>query len=269
MSEKVILEEGGSISVHTRIKDMCKTARNRLGLSNQDICDLICERFDIEDFSINTVNNFFSERSKATTIYTTGCICAVLDISIDAVFGIESSLSSAEEAEFCRQLADIKSELRFKEQQVAHMEEKLANMKEQLRQEGQYFESSIREKDVHFEQVIKEKDARFEQLIKEKDERFKQLIKEKDERFDQLIKEKDERFEQTIKMKDSRMEAAHKTLEHYKMEAEQGNSKVQPWVFKSVLALLICSLVFIVGYLAIFDIGNSAYGIFRGVKMLK
>lgn len=259
MSEKVILEEGGSISVHTRIKDMCKTARNRLGLSNQDICDLICERFDIEDFSINTVNNFFSERSKATTIYTTGCICAVLDISIDAVFGIESSLSSAEEAEFCRQLADIKSELRFKEQQVAHMEEKLANMKEQLRQEGQYFESSIREKDVRFEQLIKEKDARFEQLIKEKDERF-----------DQLIKEKDERFEQTIKMKDSRMEAAHKTLEHYKMEAEQGNSKVQPWVFKSVLALLICSLVFIVGYLAIFDIGNSAYGIFRGaLKMLK
>ncbi len=96
MSEKVVLDEGGSVSVHTRIKDMCKAARNRLGYTNQDICNKISERFGIEDFSVNTVNNFFSERSKATTIYTTGYICAVLGISIDAVFGIESNISSPE-----------------------------------------------------------------------------------------------------------------------------------------------------------------------------
>lgn len=59
MAEKVILDEGGSVSVHTRIKDMCKAARNRLGYTNQDICNQISERFGIEDFSINTVNNFF------------------------------------------------------------------------------------------------------------------------------------------------------------------------------------------------------------------
>ncbi len=94
MSEKVVLDEGGSVSVHTRIKDMCKAARNRLGYTNQDICDKISERFGIEDFSVNTVNNFFSERSKATTIYTTGYICAVLGISIDAVFGIENKIST-------------------------------------------------------------------------------------------------------------------------------------------------------------------------------
>ena len=81
MSQNVLLEEGGSVNVHTRIKDMCKAARNRLGLTNQDISNLISERFGIDDFSVNTVNNFFSERSKATTIYTTGYISAVLGSS--------------------------------------------------------------------------------------------------------------------------------------------------------------------------------------------
>ena len=122
MSEKVLLEEGGSVSVHTRIKDMCKTARNRLGLTNQDICDRIDQRFGIEDFSINTVNNFFSERSKATTIYTTGYICAVLDISIDAVFGIEQKNVPAEDAEFIKQLAELKVTERLQEQQITHLE---------------------------------------------------------------------------------------------------------------------------------------------------
>lgn len=125
MSQNVLLDEGGTVSVHTRIKDMCKEARNRLGLTNQEIANLISKRFGIEDFSVNTINNFFSERSKATTIYTTGYICAVLDISMDAVFGIETGLSSEEEAEFVRELADLKVEMRFKEQQLRHLEENL------------------------------------------------------------------------------------------------------------------------------------------------
>ena len=122
MSEKVVLDEGGSVSVHTRIKDMCKAARNRLGYTNQDICDKISERFGIEDFSVNTVNNFFSERSKATTIYTTGYICAVLGISIDAVFGIENKNSTPEEVEFVKQLAELKVETRFEEQKIEYLE---------------------------------------------------------------------------------------------------------------------------------------------------
>lgn len=134
MSQNVLLDEGGSVSVHTRIKDMCKEARNRRGLTNQEISNLISERFGIEDFSVNTVNNFFSERSKATTIYTTGYICAVLDISIDAVFGIETKLSSEEEAEFIRQLKDVKVELRFKEQQIKHLENMLAEKDARLEQ---------------------------------------------------------------------------------------------------------------------------------------
>lgn len=123
MAQKVILAEGGTVSVHTRIKDMCKEARNRLGLTNQDISNRISERFGIEDFSVNTVNNFFSERSKATTIYTTGYICAVLDISMDAVFGIEKKFSTDEEVEFVRQLSELKVEERLREQKITHLEE--------------------------------------------------------------------------------------------------------------------------------------------------
>ena len=190
MSQKVLLDEGGYVSVHTRIKDMCKAARNRLGLTNQEISDLISERFGIVDFSVNTVNNFFSERSKATTIYTTGYICAVLGISIDAVFGIENELSPQEEVEFARQLVELKVELRFKEQEIAYLEER-------------------------------------------------------------------------IKEKESRIEQAHIGLEHYRKEAESNSKKVQPWVFKATLVLLICSLLFIVAYLFFFDLGNPYYGLFR------
>ena len=121
MAERVVLEEGGSVSVHTRIKDMCKEAKTRLGMTNQDICDHISERFGIEDFSVNTVNNFFSERSKATTIYTTGYICAVLGISIDAVFGIDHTFTTDEEAEFVKQLSELKVEARFKDQEIEHL----------------------------------------------------------------------------------------------------------------------------------------------------
>ena len=191
MSQKVMLDEGGSVSVHTRIKDMCKEARNRLGYTNQDISNKISERFGIEDFSVNTVNNFFSERSKATTIYTTGYICSVLGISIDTVFGIENDLSSAEEVEFVKQLAELKVELRFKDQKIEHLEEALSEKKHQLEQT-------------------------------------------------------------TVEM------------EHFRVEAEQRQKFVQPWVFTLTLSLLVCALIFIMAYLILFDIGVPQYGIFRG-----
>lgn len=190
MSQKVMLDEGGSVSVHTRIKDMCKEARNRLGYTNQDISNKISERFGIEDFSVNTVNNFFSERSKATTIYTTGYICSVLGISIDTVFGIENDLSSAEEVEFVKQLAELKVELRFKDQKIEHLEEALSEKKHQLEQT-------------------------------------------------------------TVEM------------EHFRVEAEQRQKFVQPWVFTLTLSLLVCALIFIMVYLIRFDIGVPQYGIFR------
>lgn len=134
MSNQVILEEGTSFNVHTRIKDLCKQARNRLGLSNQDIADAISKRFGLEDFSVNTVNNFFSERSKATTIYTTGCICAVLDISIDAAFGIQHADAPSEDIEFVKQLSELKVDVRLKDQEIAHLKEVVTERDDRLKQ---------------------------------------------------------------------------------------------------------------------------------------
>lgn len=190
MSEKVFLDEGGYVNVHTRIKDMCKAARNRLGYTNQDICNKISERFGMADFSVNTVNNFFSERSKATTIYTTGYICAVLGISIDAVFGIENEISTPEEVEFVRELAELKVEARFNGQKMEYLEKSLA--------------------------------------------------------------EKDERLSQ-----------AHTALDHYRRESEANRKKVQPWVFILTIALLALSVIFLCGYILVFDVGNPDYGLFR------
>ena len=153
MSEKVVLDEGGSVSVHTRIKDMCKAARNRLGYTNQDICDKISERFGIEDFSVNTVNNFFSERSKATTIYTTGYICAVLGISIDAVFGIENKISTPEEVEFVKQLAELKVETRFEEQKIEYLEKALAEKEERLNQAHTALDHYRKESEANLKKV--------------------------------------------------------------------------------------------------------------------
>lgn len=153
MSEKVVLDEGGSVSVHTRIKDMCKAARNRLGYTNQDICNKISERFGIEDFSVNTVNNFFSERSKATTVYTTGYICAVLGISIDAVFGIENKISTPEEVEFVKQLAELKVETRFNEQKIEYLEKALAEKEERLNQAHTALDHYRKESEANLKKV--------------------------------------------------------------------------------------------------------------------
>lgn len=134
MPQQVILDEGGSVSIHTRIKDLCKVARNRLNLTNQDISNLISERFGIDDFSVNTINNFFSERSKATTIYTTGYICSVLEISIDAIFGIESNNSNSEDAELFHKLAELNVALRFKDQEIANLNERIIEKEQRLNQ---------------------------------------------------------------------------------------------------------------------------------------
>lgn len=169
-------------TIQSSIKEACKRSRNRMGLTNQDIADLISERFGIEDFSVNTVNNFFSDRSKATTIFTAGYICAVLDVSIDAEFGIDNPLTSPKEREYIEKLNEVRSENRL---------------------------------------------------------------------MDELLKEKETRIAQ-----------AHVALEHYR-KINKRNSKVVPsWMCNILLVFSFLLVVFIIGYLVFFDIGNSAYGIF-------
>lgn len=134
MQDKAVLEEHGPVNVHERIKEMCKTARSALGYTNQDICDKICENFGFEDFSINTVNNFFSERSKATTVYTTGYICAVLGISIDAVFGMKNNCFSEEETELRKMLAELEEKNRYNEQKIVFLEKSEKEKEERIEQ---------------------------------------------------------------------------------------------------------------------------------------
>ena len=87
MNEKVIIEDGIVVPVPQRIKSVCKKRRDSMHVSNQQISDGIFDAFGI-DIPIGTVNNFFSERTKASSVYTTGYICAYLGVSLDEQFGI-------------------------------------------------------------------------------------------------------------------------------------------------------------------------------------
>ena len=65
------------------IKDLCKEKKDFLNLTNQNIADRA-------NLSASTVNNYFSESSKAPSVYTVGPICAALGVSLDSYFGIKS-----------------------------------------------------------------------------------------------------------------------------------------------------------------------------------
>ena len=78
------------------LKERLKAKRDLLGLSNQAIADAA-------DLSVHTVNNYFSNRSKATSAYVVLRIAKVLNCSIDDVCGIESDENpsdSSEEVDF-------------------------------------------------------------------------------------------------------------------------------------------------------------------------
>ena len=57
-----------------QIKDALKSQREEKHMTNQEISDL-------SGLSMNTVNNYFSSRSKAPSIYTVGPLCAALGVS--------------------------------------------------------------------------------------------------------------------------------------------------------------------------------------------
>lgn len=112
----------------TRLKELCKAARRRLGVSNQDIADRIAEKFNLPEYSVNTVNNFFSERSKAATIYTAGYICSVLDVSIDEVFSIKREITDEERA----MIDNLKRELQSSSKLISEKDERLQQAHEAL-----------------------------------------------------------------------------------------------------------------------------------------
>lgn len=78
------------------LKEILRAKRDLLGLSNQAIADAT-------DLSVHTVNNYFSNRSKATSAYVVLRIAKVLNCSIDDVCGIEpdeNPSDSSDEVDF-------------------------------------------------------------------------------------------------------------------------------------------------------------------------
>lgn len=74
------------------LKERLKAKRDLLGLSNQAIADAA-------DLSVHTVNNYFSNRSKATSAYVVLRIAKVLNCSVDDVCGIESDENPSDSSE--------------------------------------------------------------------------------------------------------------------------------------------------------------------------
>lgn len=125
-------EHADKFDLLVSIKEKCKEARSQLGYSNQDIADKISEMFDCGEFSVNTVNNFFSDRSKATTIYTTGYICAVLGVSIDQFLEIEQPLIDEEQKNMSALLIELQNELKIKETQIENLNNMIKEKDTQL-----------------------------------------------------------------------------------------------------------------------------------------
>ena len=94
----------------TLIREICKEKKDVLHLTNQDIADRA-------NMPISTVNNYFSQASKAPSIYTAGPICAVLGVSLDRYFGIP--VPDGEEVS-----AKDKSEVEKLQMQLEHEREK-------------------------------------------------------------------------------------------------------------------------------------------------
>lgn len=121
MTEKVIIEDGIVVPVSSRIKNVCKKRKEELHVSNQQISDGIMDMFGI-DVPIGTVANFFAERSKASSVYTTGYICAYLGVSLDEQFGIKTpQLTDSESAVLRERTIWLEKESRIKDEVITEL----------------------------------------------------------------------------------------------------------------------------------------------------
>jgi hypothetical protein len=82
-------------SVSQQIKFICRKKKEELKVSNLQISNGIMEKFSI-DMPVSTIINFFSDKSKAPSIYTAGYICSYLGISLDEAFKISAPKTPAE-----------------------------------------------------------------------------------------------------------------------------------------------------------------------------
>ena len=100
MQENIKIDENFVLtppSVSQQIKFICRKRKEELKVSNLQISNGIMEKFSI-DMPVSTIVNFFSDKSKAPSIYTAGYICSYLGISLDEAFNIVAPKTPAEEA---------------------------------------------------------------------------------------------------------------------------------------------------------------------------
>lgn len=96
------------------LKDLCLAQRDAQHKTAQTISDE-------SGVSLSTVNNFFSSASKNPSVYTVGPICAALDVSLDAYFGIVPGEDLAEREQL------------LLSQQVTHKDELISVLRRSLR----------------------------------------------------------------------------------------------------------------------------------------
>lgn len=63
------------------LQDICREARNRQGMTNQDVADN-------SNVPLSSVQNFFASTSKTPTVNNSGNICRACGVSLDKYFGI-------------------------------------------------------------------------------------------------------------------------------------------------------------------------------------
>lgn len=98
MQENIKIDENFVLtppSMSQQIKFICRKRKEELKVSNLQISNGIMEKFNI-DMPVSTIVNFFSDKSKAPSIYTAGYICSYLGISLDEAFKISAPKTPAE-----------------------------------------------------------------------------------------------------------------------------------------------------------------------------
>ena len=98
MQENIKIDENFVLTPPTiaqQIKYICRKRKEELKVSNLQISNGIMEKFQI-DMPVSTVVNFFSDKSKAPSVYTSGYICSYLGISLDEAFKISAPKTPAE-----------------------------------------------------------------------------------------------------------------------------------------------------------------------------
>lgn len=74
------------------LQDICREARNRQGMTNQDVADN-------SNVPLSSVQNFFASTSKTPTVNNSGNICRACGVSLDKYFGITPDVPLEEQIE--------------------------------------------------------------------------------------------------------------------------------------------------------------------------